>query len=567
MGRRKQYARMGDFEIDLPKLIKTKLLIQANSGGGKSFAIRKLVEEAYGFCQIIVIDPEGEFFTLRESFDFVLAAPNSKEAKADIHTAKLLATRLLELGANAIVDIYELGTQKQLFVQRFLEALTHAPRELWHPLLVIIDEAHMFAPEGSQAPSKAAMTQFMSLSRKRGFGVVLATQRIAKLDKDAAAEACNNKMIGRCAIDVDQKRSAEELGLTHKQDAREMLRKLEPGQFQVFGPAISDSIKLVRVGAVITTHIEAGEAHKYKPPAPSAKIKAVLGELKDLADQADEEARTIADWKTKYNALQVELREAKRTQPKPTEIKTVEKIVVKPKLVMRIEKAVMRGNSLLERLAKASSEFADGFSEINVGLKLAIGELTTSLAMIKRQDEIPTPRYDSARHEIPTTKEVTITRRRVEPGESISDGQLRVLQVVSQFGAKGIGKTSIQALTGYKTSTRNEYLRKLALAGFVELQGDNVTATPLGRATAPVDELPRGAKLREWWLSKLPDGEGKILKLLIDSYPLAIDKPTIDTRTGYKISTRNEYLRKLGHRKLVEETSDGVRVVSELFQE
>lgn len=59
------------FDLDL--LLATRLLIQAGSGGGKSWALRRLMEQAFGKVQIICIDPEGEFSTLREKYDFVLA--------------------------------------------------------------------------------------------------------------------------------------------------------------------------------------------------------------------------------------------------------------------------------------------------------------------------------------------------------------------------------------------------------------------------------------------------------------------------------------------------------------
>lgn len=50
--------------IDLPRLLETRLLIQANSGGGKSWALRRLLEQTTDQVQQIVIDPEGEFASL-----------------------------------------------------------------------------------------------------------------------------------------------------------------------------------------------------------------------------------------------------------------------------------------------------------------------------------------------------------------------------------------------------------------------------------------------------------------------------------------------------------------------
>src|SRR6516162_10183354 len=60
----------GRLECDLPTLVDTRLLIQANSGGGKSWLLR-LIAERTGI-QTIVLDNEGEFASLREAIDMLL---------------------------------------------------------------------------------------------------------------------------------------------------------------------------------------------------------------------------------------------------------------------------------------------------------------------------------------------------------------------------------------------------------------------------------------------------------------------------------------------------------------
>ncbi len=59
--------------IDVDRLVETRMLLQANSGAGKSWAIRRLLEQTHGRCQQIVLDVEGEFYTLREKYDYILA--------------------------------------------------------------------------------------------------------------------------------------------------------------------------------------------------------------------------------------------------------------------------------------------------------------------------------------------------------------------------------------------------------------------------------------------------------------------------------------------------------------
>ena len=205
-----------NFQINLDVLIDTKLLIQANSGGGKSWCIRRLLEQSHGKVQQIVIDLEGEFSSLREKYDYILAGKDG-DTPADPRSATLLAKRLLELNVSAIIDLYELDQyNRRRFVKLFLDALVDAPKRLWHPCIVVVDEAHFFCPEKGQSEAMNSVIDLATRGRKRGFCAVLATQRLSKLHKDAAAE-CNNKLIGRTGLDIDMKRASEELGFTSKE--------------------------------------------------------------------------------------------------------------------------------------------------------------------------------------------------------------------------------------------------------------------------------------------------------------------------------------------------------------
>src|SRR5579885_1641201 len=155
--------------INLPKLIDSRLLVQANSGGGKSWAIRRIIDQSFGKVQIIVLDPEGEFTNLREKYDFVLAGKGG-DAPVESRSAALLAHRLLELKASAIVDLYELPPQERKhFVRIFIDSMVNAPKELWHDCLVIIDEAHVFAPEKGESEAMGPVIDLATRGRKRGY--------------------------------------------------------------------------------------------------------------------------------------------------------------------------------------------------------------------------------------------------------------------------------------------------------------------------------------------------------------------------------------------------------------
>jgi DNA helicase HerA-like ATPase len=133
---------------------------------------------------------------------------------------------------------YELKlAERRRFVKLFLESLIHLPRDLWRPTVVILDEAHIYCPErgSGEAESTEAVISLMSQGRKRGYAGVIATQRLSKLHKDAAAEA-NNVIIGRTWLDADQVRAGDSLGLS-KAD-RLKLRDVGQGEFYAFGPGL-----------------------------------------------------------------------------------------------------------------------------------------------------------------------------------------------------------------------------------------------------------------------------------------------------------------------------------------
>jgi uncharacterized protein len=76
-------------QLDLPTLVDTRLLIQANSGGGKSSLLRLIAER--GGIQTIVLDNEGEFASLREAVDVLLVGTGGELLANPRHAALLVA--------------------------------------------------------------------------------------------------------------------------------------------------------------------------------------------------------------------------------------------------------------------------------------------------------------------------------------------------------------------------------------------------------------------------------------------------------------------------------------------
>lgn len=275
-----------EFPIDLQALVAGRLLFMASSGGGKSWALRRLLEQTFGLIQHIVIDPEGDFSTLAEQYGHVvldhrqLGRPHS------------LACKVREHRISVILNVSEMDRIDQaVAVTEFVNGLLSVTREHWHPALVAVDEVQLFAPFGDaeldgeiRRECVSAMTQLMSRGRKRGLAGVLATQRLAKMAKSVASEV-QNVMLGRCLLDIDIARAADMLGWRRKR--AEAMRDLAPGQFLAFGPALAPQPILVKIGAVQTRHM--GATPVLTPP-PVMEGTAALQLIAQEIEPLDEEA-------------------------------------------------------------------------------------------------------------------------------------------------------------------------------------------------------------------------------------------------------------------------------------
>jgi hypothetical protein len=295
-------------ELDLAELLATRLLVQGNSGSGKSHLLRRLLEQSAPLVQQAVIDPEGDFVSLADQFGHVVV-----DGTASPPELQRIALRVRQHRVSVVLNLEELDADEQLrATAAFLGGLFEVERSFWYPMLVVVDEAQLFAPvmageasDEARRLSLGAMTNLMCRGRKRGLAGVIATQRLAKLAKNVAAEA-SNFLMGRTFLDIDMQRAADLLGMDRRQ--AEMFRDLERGQFVALGPALSKKPLPVRIGAVAS--VDRGGAPSLLP----------------LPDQAPEDASKLI-----FTAGEDEAAPApwpRQPRPRP---------VVAPEIIRRIE--------------------------------------------------------------------------------------------------------------------------------------------------------------------------------------------------------------------------------------
>lgn len=262
--------------LDLEELLATRLLVQGNSGSGKSHLLRRILEQSVPWVQQTVIDPEGDFVTLAEQFGhLVIDAEEHTERGLQVAGERVRFHRV-----STVLNLEGLDAENQMRrAAAFLGGLFDVARDHWYPMLVVVDEAQLFAPavagevsDEARKLSLGAMTNLMCRGRKRGLAGVIATQRLAKLAKNVAAEAANFLM-GRTFLDIDMARAADLLGMERRQ--ADAFRDLERGHFMALGSALSRRPMSVQIGPT-DTHPRNASPRLMPLPEATADARAII---------------------------------------------------------------------------------------------------------------------------------------------------------------------------------------------------------------------------------------------------------------------------------------------------
>lgn len=591
--------------LDLDYAIEERISIQANSGGGKSWLVRCLAEQTHGQVQQIIISPKKEFVSLREKFDYIHVGTATQVSKPDIELnvryAEQLAIKILESGIDAIIEFSEFSKERVKYVRYFLEAIVNAPEHLWHPVMIVIDEIDIWAPEKGhgEAESLGVIADLASRGRDKGFFLVAATQKLAKFNKDVASEL-NIKFIGKCSLDIDQSRACQELGIPLKDKGR--LRELgRPNfHFYAFGSGLSDDVIKIKAFPVKTTHVSGYKRNKSQKPIPTPeKIKQILQAFDSLPKEAEKEIHTKEDMMKKIREQDITIKTLKRQAPKvdPEHIKKVEQAnyskgyndakrdiesIYKSKLV-HIHELTKKRVHVTEKLFETLAQFGVSKSMIQaVDEKISI-ELNTQplypptpsqviIAPIPIKTTTIPSSYSPSRE---MSKLVSVTRTTQMEDQVLGSGTLtplerKILTAVLQRGETGGTRIIIATMVGYapKTKVFTNSLYHLRSMGMIEYSGDAVIATDLGAQTIPIVEpLPIiPVELLEYWASKLSGIEGKLLRVVFENRD-GITREELASQVNYapktKAFTNSLYhIRSIG---LVEYSGEKVVPTKELY--
>ncbi|MEM5804826.1 MAG: DUF87 domain-containing protein [Candidatus Aenigmatarchaeota archaeon] len=227
-----------NFSADAQELVTGRTCIIAQSGAGKSYLIAVLCEHLLrnniAFC---IIDTEGEYFSLKEKFEILWVGGEGSDLAIEGLNYAELAEKVIKENIPMILDVSDVMDERKV-VAEFVKALYDADTRLRLPYLLILEEADKFVPQ-----SKESMKEIEEISRrgrKRGLGLIVATQRPALVNKNVLSQ-CGNQFIGKLTTENDL--AAVNLFFADRRELED-LPKLKSGEFFVMGNISKTKVKM-----------------------------------------------------------------------------------------------------------------------------------------------------------------------------------------------------------------------------------------------------------------------------------------------------------------------------------
>ncbi|HEX2678680.1 MAG TPA: DUF87 domain-containing protein [Polyangiales bacterium] len=571
-----------------------RMAILAMSGAGKSNAAVVLAEAMYDAgIPWFAIDPKGDWHGVRAGADGKAGGGLKVPIFGGLHgdlplepsSGRYIAKLLVEQRLSCVLDVSEFDDRQDLwrFVADLGESLLRLNREVLHGFF---EEADDYIPQTAKAGGNlnrclGVMQRYVKRGRFRALGCTMITQRSAALNKDALYQA--ELMIAlRCTGKGD--REAIRGWVDHSGAAGaivESLPTLADGEGWVSSPAWLRDTKRITFRRRRTydsgaTPTLVGGKRAAVTTLADVDLDAIRVQMQDAIERAKAEdprelQKALAAEKAAHAKTSAELERAKaKPAPAAKEAKPREVPVLDGKQRQAVER-------LVRELADVRAE-AGGLVQKLGPLLACADDLQRRLnaALAAKPETIPVRSMMSGR----VLGHVSNVRMGVDraagrdrtvvhagPGDaSLPEGERKVLAAILPYD--GATREQITLRTGYKRSTRDAYIQRLGVKRLVELHGDVVRgAEAAAAALGTYEPMPTGDRLRERYLTpgELPEGERKVLEVVCDRFPEGCDREKISEITGFKRSTRDAYVQRLGVRKLVYAAGGIVTASSELF--
>jgi Helicase HerA, central domain len=180
-----------DLALETEAFVGRSVALLGITGSGKTNTAAVLIEELLTQgLPMTIVDIEGEYWGLKQSYDLLIAG-RSEHAELEIgpDNAAQLAKISVQRGISVILDLSDYTQDEQYaFLVAYFQSLWDVAGKERKPYQIILEEAHEWVPQGTRTPLKQLLTRIALRGRKRGLGIILMSQRSAKVEKDVLTQ-------------------------------------------------------------------------------------------------------------------------------------------------------------------------------------------------------------------------------------------------------------------------------------------------------------------------------------------------------------------------------------------
>jgi len=337
-------------KLTLNDVIGKCIAILGIRGSGKTNTATVLVEELLSKnVPLSIVDIDGEYWGLQEKYDIVrIGASDDADIsltldemdKASImNLASTLAELSLKEAIPLILDLGEfIGQSIDLFLLAFSRTLWEVSRKVRRPYFIIIEEAHEFIPQGPRTPLKEYLTRIALRGRKRGLGLILVSQRSAKVDKDVLTQA--ELLFLHKVVHPADLRVYKELLPLSSSEVYAIVPKLKVGEALFY---YQGKVRKIRIRRQKTFHAGYTPMHIARKSTKIRNLKEyILSHLK--------KKRTESEAQDKYMLSLDKMRHESRSLPKES------KVLYDPSLLSQAFKLAFKVQYELARILSNSSK-------------------------------------------------------------------------------------------------------------------------------------------------------------------------------------------------------------------
>lgn len=560
------------------------LAFVGKTGSGKTGSAKSgIVEPALQAGErVAIIDPTGAWWGLRLDADgrtkglpiYVFGGDHG-DYPLLANQGELMAEAIGTSNTPAILDTTKLRTGERMrFFTDFADAILRVNQG---PLRLIIDEAHLFAPQagtrgaGAMPDMLHAANNLISLGRSRGLRVVLISQRPAKVHKDSLTQV---ETLVAMRLIAPQDRKAVQEWIADQADVDKgkeivaSLPNLKTGEAWVWSPEASflQRVTFPKPRTYDSSRVQGtGTSAKRLSPIDVEKLQERFAKVRSEAEANDPKA-------LKRRIVELEAAAKKSPAIDPAAVQAAEQRGFDRGKQSVIEEArriaQMTVVSSLEDLRLLASPLVEA---INAGIKtakIAFPDVSKNVHFRSGQPTVTQTTVDTPTRSPAASPAV----RGPSPVPVGGDGEVPTLgaerrPLAALAGVYPAGMTEAQwaVAAGLRRSggTWSTYLSRLRTAGCFERRGDQFFATELGMAACGenvVSAPPPGPELVKFWKSKI-SGVGPMLDVLAGHYPRLITREDLATELGLAAGggTFQTYISRLRSPGLIEVDGQNLR--------